>query len=146
MCLCGSPNDPRAQFMPSVTSGGACLTPRQFIVENPEEAAAELEAANSVALEAHGLVHGDRNVAYGHPLDDFSKTARHWTNLLYDLGILAPGAEIAPEHVGLMMILAKISRQVNAHKRDNLTDIAGYAETVNRVIVERARREAEVDF
>ena len=36
----------------------------------------------SILTEAQGLVHGDRNSDYGHPLDDFSRTAAIWTALL----------------------------------------------------------------
>jgi hypothetical protein len=117
-----------------------------FDLENQAELeAAAREAADSVALEAHTLVHGDRNASYGHPLDDFAKTAEFWTTYLRAKGLLAEGVALDPEDVGLMMVFVKISRQANAPKRDNLTDIAGYAETVHRVITERERRAAESD-
>lgn len=86
----------------------------------------------SVLLEAEGLVHGDRNADYGHPLDDFSRTAAIWTAIL--------GHPVSPEQVGLCMCAVKISRQCNRPKRDNLVDLAGYAETVSMVIDEKARR------
>ena len=86
----------------------------------------------SVLLEAEGLVHGDRNADYGHPLDDFSRTAAMWTAIL--------GNPVSPEQVGLCMCAVKISRQCNRPKRDNLVDLAGYAETVSMVIDEKARR------
>ena len=93
----------------------------------------------SILTEAQGLVHGDRNSDYGHPLDDFSRTAAIWTALLG--GKLKDGARIGPEDVGLCMVGVKLSRQINQPKRDNLTDAAGYCETVRMVIDERARRE-----
>ena len=93
----------------------------------------------SILTEAQGLVHGDRNADYGHPLDDFSRTAAIWTVLLG--GKLKDGARIEPEDVGLCMVGVKLSRQINQPKRDNLTDAAGYCETVRMVIDERARRE-----
>ena len=37
---------------------------------------------DSVLLEAQGLVHGDRQTAYGHPLHDFSRTAMMWSAIL----------------------------------------------------------------
>jgi hypothetical protein len=76
----------------------------------------------SILTEAQRLVHGDRNISYGHPLDDFQRTAKMWSVIL--------GIEVHPEQVGLCMIALKISRECHRTKRDNLVDIAGYAETV----------------
>ena len=86
----------------------------------------------SILLEAQGLVHGDRQVMYGHPLDDFSRTAAMWSAIL--------GVPVTAEQVGLCMCAVKISRQCNSPKRDNLVDLAGYAETVQMVADERKRR------
>lgn len=94
-----------------------------------------------ITLEAHALVFGDRNQSYGHPLDDFSCTATCWTAYLRHRGLLAPGAEVIAEDVGPMMIFVKLSRQANCPKRDSMVDTAGYAETTERVIHERARRD-----
>lgn len=87
----------------------------------------------NVLQEADKLVHGDRNADYGHPLDDFSKTAAMWSVIL--------GTNVTPEQVGLCMCAVKISRQCNRPKLDNLVDLAGYAETVNMVIEEKHRRQ-----
>lgn len=86
----------------------------------------------SVLTEANNLVHGERNESYGHPLDDFSRTAKIWSAIL--------GIGVTPEQVGLCMIGVKISRQCNAPKRDNMVDAAGYAETVDWVMEEKERR------
>lgn len=86
----------------------------------------------SVLLEAHGLVHGDRNDSYGHPLDDFTRTAQMWSVIL--------GVEVEPQQVGLCMIALKISRECHQPKRDNLVDIAGYAETVEWAKAEAQQR------
>jgi len=88
----------------------------------------------SILLEANGLVHGDRQASYGHPINDFTRTAALWSALL--------GVPVTAEQVGLCMIAVKLSRQCNAPKRDNLVDAAGYAETVQMVVDERARRAA----
>ena len=86
----------------------------------------------NILEEANKLVHCERNADYGHPLDDFSKTAKMWSAIL--------GIDVTAEQVGLCMCCVKLSRQVNKPKLDNLVDLAGYAETVNMVIEERARR------
>lgn len=86
----------------------------------------------SAALEAQRLVHGDRNNDYGHPLDDFTKTARMWSVVF--------GHEVTAEQVGLCMVLVKVSRHLNREKFDNLVDMAGYAETINMIAHERKRR------
>lgn len=88
--------------------------------------------AETVLEEAQRLVYGDRGADYGHPLDDFSRTAQMWTAIL--------GTTVTAEQVGLCMIGVKISRQVNHPKRDNMTDAAGYAGTVQMCIEERERR------
>jgi len=82
-----------------------------------------------VTDEATRLVHGARQGSYGHPADDFTRTGRMWGAIL---GI----PDVPPHIVGLCMAAVKISRHVNAPKRDNLVDLAGYAETV-RLVHER---------
>lgn len=89
----------------------------------------------NILEEANSLVNGARQGDYGHPLDDFTRTAKMWSAIL--------GAEVTAEQVGLCMCAVKISRQVNRPKRDNLVDLAGYASTVDMVIEEKAKREAK---
>ena len=88
--------------------------------------------AETVLEEAQRLVYGDRGVDYGHPLDDFSRTAQMWSAILEH--------PVTAEQVGLCMIAVKISRQCNKPKRDNMADAAGYAGTVQMVVEERERR------
>ena len=75
----------------------------------------------SLLAEAERISTGPRQQAYGHPSQDFARTAAMWSAIT--------GASIKPEHVPLMMIALKISREVNRPSRDNLVDIAGYANT-----------------
>lgn len=96
----------------------------------------------TICGEAERLVCGDRNADYGHPYDDFSKTAHLWTGWLRARGVLADGAALEPEDVAAMMIDVKRSRQLNAHKRDNIVDMVGYALTWDLVQRERAARDA----
>lgn len=93
--------------------------------------------SETILEEAQRLVHGDRQADYGHPLDDFSRTAKLWSAIL--------GFPVTAEQVGLCMCAVKISRHCNRPKRDNLTDLAGYAATVQMVHEERARREVAVE-
>jgi hypothetical protein len=88
--------------------------------------------SESILLEADRLVNGDRQESYGHPIDDFSRTAQMWSAIL--------GTPVTAEQVGLCMCAVKISRQCNRPKRDSMVDLAGYAATVQMVIEERARR------
>jgi hypothetical protein len=97
------------------------------------------DARQSVLTEAQGLVHGDRNASYGHPLDDYTRTAGMVSALL--AGKLK--VPLTPEDLILVMCCVKLSRQVNHPKRDNMTDLAGYAECEQWCIDERARRAAE---
>lgn len=81
----------------------------------------------TILEEAQRLVYGDRQTSYGHPFDDYSRTARMWDAILGN----DPGT-ITPRIACLMMAAVKISREVNAHKRDNMTDLSGYAACAQR--------------
>lgn len=83
--------------------------------------------------EAQRLVYGDRGEAYGHPLDDYERTAAIWSAIL--------GHPVTAEQAILCMIGVKISRECHRPKRDNRVDVCGYAECLQRVADERARRE-----
>lgn len=86
----------------------------------------------SILEEAKRIVHGERNENYGHPFEDFSRTAKIWSAILE--------IEISPEQVALCMVGLKISREINRPKRDNIVDGAGYFETLQMVKEERKRR------
>lgn len=92
----------------------------------------DINVPASILPEAEKLVHGARQDDYGHPYEDFSRTAQMWSAIL--------GQEVTASQVGLCMIAVKLSREVNKSKRDNLVDIAGYAETVRMVLEEGKRR------
>ncbi len=86
--------------------------------------------SESALLEAERLVNGARQSTYGHPFDDFSRTASIWRGIL--------GIEVTPEQVALCMIGVKMSRLCTspAH-RDSYVDIAGYAGTYEKVAERR---------
>lgn len=79
-------------------------------------------SSETILEEAQRLVHGPRQGDYGHPFDDYTRTARMWEAIL---GV--PQGTITPRIACLMMAAVKISREVHRPKRDNLTDLAGYA-------------------
>lgn len=86
----------------------------------------------NILEEAMALTDGDRQDAYGHPLDDFTKTAAMWEQVL--------GVTVTAEQMALCMILVKVSRLTHKYKRDSVVDIAGYANTLQMLIDERERR------
>lgn len=91
----------------------------------------ELETSIETTIldEAKGLIYGARQGAYGHPFQDFSKTALIWQAIL--------GIPVTPEQVALCLIGVKISREVNKHGHDNIVDMIGYAGTLDMVVQKR---------
>lgn len=90
----------------------------------------------SILQEAHNLTHGDRNASYGHPLDDYARTAALVSALLAHK-LTKP---ISAEEMALAMCCVKMSRQIHAPKRDNMVDLAGYAWVAQACIEEKSRR------
>lgn len=79
----------------------------------------------SVVQEAHRLVHGDRGAAYGHPYDDYARTVGTFNALT--------GHSLSVPDGLFFMMCVKLSRERNVAKRDNLVDLAGYAECLHMV-------------
>lgn len=95
-----------------------------------------LDQGESILEEAQRLTHDDRNADYGHPLDDYTRTAALVSALLAHK-LKEP---ISPSEMALAMCCVKLSRQVHRPKRDNLTDLAGYAWVADRCVAEAERR------
>lgn len=93
----------------------------------------------TVLEEAQRIVYGPREDSYGHPMKDFSKTAKIWTGIL--MPKLIEGEEVTPEDVALCMVGVKMSREVNKHSRDNIVDGCGYLATLDRI--KKAREDEE---
>lgn len=130
-------NDSGIKFIRSEVDRHLMEAPLSSLEEHVEVSATSLPRA-SVLTEAEGLVHGARNASYGHPLDDFTRTAGMASAMLAHK-LKAP---LTAEEVGMFMCCVKLSRQVNAPKRDNMVDLAGYAETVQWCHDEREVRNA----
>jgi len=73
-----------------------------------------------VLQEAERIVlRGPRQEAYGPPTDALTRVAGMWSALF--------GWECSPRDVALALAALKLARESNAHYRDNLVDLAGYA-------------------
>ncbi len=81
--------------------------------------------------EAQCAIAGDRQDSYGDAAESFALIAKFWSVILK--------TEVSAEQVGLCMIALKISRQMNAPKRDNLVDIAGYAANLESISSDPAK-------
>ena len=68
---------------------------------------------------------GPRRRDYGTPDENFGLIASLWSVQLKH--------EVTPMQVAMCLILLKIARQVNSPKRDNLVDIAGYAQCASEL-------------
>jgi len=84
------------------------------------------EPVESILAEADRLVHLDRERQYGHPAVHHTRTSMLWSAYL--------GVSMQPWDVSMMMVLDKVARQRHCPKRDNLVDIAGYANVADRVL------------
>lgn len=86
----------------------------------------------TIAETAQRLVGGDRQQDYGHPIDDFQRTAGV-INALF-------ATEFEARDIPLLMIAVKLSRIIQSpEKRDSLVDLVGYALT-REMVAEREGR------
>lgn len=74
--------------------------------------------SESVLQEADRIINGPRHDDYGDVRWSFEAVARGWSEIIR--------APVTAEQVALCMVWLKVMREVNGHKRDNLTDAAGY--------------------
>lgn len=102
----------------------SCVIPEDMFGVTKEKAMEQLQLfatkEESVLSEAQRIVDGQRQGDYGSPEDNFARIAAMWSVLL--------GVEISPRKVALCMIALKLARDTHQAKRDNLVDIAGYAQ------------------
>lgn len=95
-------------------------------------------ASGSILHIAENLINGARRSTYGHPLDDYSRVAGAAT--AYFGHMLKDGYKFEPEHMALIAVLMKASREINCPKRGNRVDGAGYWGVIDMIHEERARR------
>lgn len=96
-------------------------------------------APETVLDEAQRLVHGPRQHDYGHPLDNFTAIAGAASSV-FAAKLKEP---LTAEDAALFLVLVKVCRQAHCPKRDNLTDIAGYAAVIEMIERKRAMRKAQ---
>lgn len=82
----------------------------------------------SVLEEAVRLTGGERNKSYGDPADDYAATVGAFNAITRRTGDRA----LSPSEGALLMCCVKLSREGHAPKRDNRTDLAGYAWVLDR--------------
>ena len=76
----------------------------------------------TILEEAARLTSEDRQQVYGHPADDYARTAALWSAYL--------GTPVTALQAQMCMVLVKVSRLANTPgHRDSIVDIAGYART-----------------
>lgn len=78
-----------------------------------------LEQRETILEEAQRITSGDRRKEYG--------SARKQLFVMSGLWSVIIGAPVSPAQAGLCLLMLKVSREMHAHKRDNLVDMAGYA-------------------
>lgn len=103
------------------------------VVINPEVESDDLDVSDPVEYEASTIVrNGLRQQNYGHPNQDFQRTAGMWTAFLSHK--LKPGEVITMEEMALMMGQLKMSRLASTPgHRDSIVDLIGYAICYSRL-------------
>lgn len=74
--------------------------------------------------ECDRLVNNDRQDDYGDPVDNLERIA--------EVVSLVLDRDFSPRDVALFFICVKLTREGRLHKRDNLLDMACYAEILDR--------------
>lgn len=90
--------------------------------------------ATTILEEAQRIVYGKREEEYGAPRDNWGDTAKAMTAYLHATGKLARDKELDAHDGAMLMQCVKLCRQGHRRQRDNLVDIAGYAEVADRTL------------
>jgi hypothetical protein len=100
---------------------------------------------DSITADAHKLVYGDRQFAYAHPVEDWTRTV--------DIFRAITNIEMTPEEGALFMAAVKLSRiaygleQMHPAElvRDSVVDLAGYAEVLWGIMIYEPEDDTEPD-
>ncbi len=79
----------------------------------------------SILSEAERIVNGERQADYSDPVENFKHIA--------DIASSISKENLSPTTCAIVMIAVKLARENYKHKRDNLVDLAGYVEILNRI-------------
>jgi hypothetical protein len=94
--------------------------------------------SESILQEAQRLTTQDRQDSYGHPLDDYTRTA----GMFNEAFAHKLKEKFTPQEMMLAMVLVKLSREIHQPKRDNRTDTCGYMNCIEMSYEEQERRKA----
>lgn len=83
------------------------------------------EDEQSILDEAKSIVEGSRQSDYGDPVESFNRIAK--------TASMMTGKDLTPKDCCAVLMAVKLVRESFRHKRDNLVDLCGYAEIMNRI-------------
>lgn len=104
-----------------------CIVPRKDKINIIFKEVTDMNEENeqSILSEAEEIVNGSRHSDYGDAKESFSRIAT--------IASVMTGKELSPDDCCAVMMAVKLVRESFNHKRDNLVDLCGYAELMNRL-------------
>jgi hypothetical protein len=79
----------------------------------------------SILSEAERIVNGDRQADYSDPVENFKHISAIASSIRKK--------DLTSEDCAVVLMAVKLARENHKHKRDNLVDLAGYVEILNRI-------------
>ena len=115
----------------STATGFVLYDPFDYTIVDDPCAAPPPPFHKPILQEAHAAITGDRAASYGDAKRQFTNIAETWALYLkHKYGVTVP---LVAEDVCMMMVDLKKERQLTKSKRDNITDLCGYAGLVEQV-------------
>ena len=89
----------------------------------------KIKNKQTILQEAQNIVYesDSKRLQYGEITQTYQKTSEAFRALT--------GVLIEPEHVGILLVLFKLNRECNSHKRDNLVDACGYLTGIEELYI-----------